>query len=63
MLNDLKKAAAEMNVPVKTSDLVGQDAQVPDLGAMTGQAAVRSRCPRAAISGPINTGATAWCCR
>ena len=36
VLNDLKKAAAEMNVPVKTSDLVGKDGQVPDLGAMSG---------------------------
>ena len=32
VLNDLKKAAAEMNIPVKTSDLVGKDGQVPDLG-------------------------------
>ena len=36
VLNDLKKAAAEMNLPLKTSDLVGKDGQVPDLGAMSG---------------------------
>ena len=40
VLNDLKKAAAEMKVPVKSSDLVGQDGQVPDLGAMSGPGAV-----------------------
>ena len=43
VLNDLKKAAAEMNVPLKTSDLVGKDGQVPDLGAMSGQVRWRSR--------------------
>ena len=35
-LNDLKKAAGELNIPVKTSELVGKDGQVPDLGAMSG---------------------------
>ena len=40
VLNDLKKAAAEMNVPVKSSDLVGKDGQVPDLGAMSGPGSV-----------------------
>ena len=40
VLNDLKKAAAEMKVPFKSSDLVGQDGQVTDLGAMSGPGAV-----------------------
>jgi peptidyl-prolyl cis-trans isomerase D len=58
VLNDLKKAAAEMNVPVKTSDLVGKDGQVPDLGAMSGAASVAFSLAQGAISGPINTGRT-----
>jgi peptidyl-prolyl cis-trans isomerase D len=55
-LNDLKKAAAELNIPVKTSDMVGKDAQVPDLGPMGGQASVAFTLAKGAISGPINTG-------
>jgi peptidyl-prolyl cis-trans isomerase D len=55
-LNDLHKAAAEMNIPVKSSDLVGKDGQVPDLGAMSGQASVAFTLAKGAISGPINTG-------
>ena len=55
-LGDLRKAAAEMNVPVKTSDLVGQDAQVQEVGAMSGQAAAIFSLPKGGISGPINEG-------
>ena len=51
VLNDLKKAAAEMNVPFKSSDLVGQDGQVPDLGAMSGPGSVAFTLPKGAISG------------
>jgi peptidyl-prolyl cis-trans isomerase D len=58
VLNDLKKASAEMNVPFKTSELVGHDGQVPDLGAMSGPAEVAFSLPKGAISGPINTGRT-----
>jgi peptidyl-prolyl cis-trans isomerase D len=58
VLGDLKKAAAEMNVPVKSSDLVGQDAQVPDLGAMSGPGAVAFTMAKGAISGPITAGQT-----
>jgi peptidyl-prolyl cis-trans isomerase D len=58
VLNDLKKAAAEMNLPLKTSDLVGKDGQVPDLGAMSGQGSVAFSLAKGAISGPINTGRT-----
>ena len=57
VLNDLHKAAAEMNLPVKTSDLVGRDSQVPDVGALTGAAAVVFSLPKGGISGPINEGA------
>src|ERR1700730_1907745 len=56
LLNDLKKAAAEMNLPLKTSDLVGKDAQVPEIGAMSGAGAVAFTLAKGEISGPINTG-------
>ncbi len=56
VLNDLKKAAAEMKIPVKTSDLVGRDGQVPDLGAMSGQASVAFSLPVGGIAGPLNAG-------
>ena len=56
VLNDLQKAAAEMKIPVKISDLVGQDGQVPDLGAMSGPGAVAFTLAKGGISGPINTG-------
>ena len=56
VLNSLQKAAAEMNVPVKTSDLVGKEAQVPDLGAMSGPGSVVFSLAKGAISGPINAG-------
>ena len=55
---DLKKAAAGMNVPVKTSDMVDKSAQVPDLGPMTGVGSVAFTLAKGAISGPLNTGAT-----
>ena len=58
VLNDLRKAAAEMNVPVKTSELVGKDGQVPDVGAMSGPGAVAFTLPKGGISPPINAGRT-----
>ncbi len=56
VLNDLAKAAAEMKLPVKTSDLVGRDTQIPDVGSMSGPASVLFTLPRNGISGPINEG-------
>ena len=56
--NDLKKAAAEANLQVKSSDLVGHDGQVPDLGSLAGAASVVFTLPQGQISGPINTGRT-----
>jgi peptidyl-prolyl cis-trans isomerase D len=56
VLNDLSKAAAEMKLPIKTSDLVGRDAQVQDLGSLTGAAEVLFSLPKGGISGPINQG-------
>ncbi len=52
-LGDLHKAAAEMNIPVKTSDLVGKDGQVPDLGSMAGPAAVAFSLPKGGVSNAI----------
>jgi peptidyl-prolyl cis-trans isomerase D len=57
ILNDLRKAAAEMKLEVKSSDLVGHDAQVPEVGAMSGAASVAFTLPKGGISGPINEGA------
>jgi peptidyl-prolyl cis-trans isomerase D len=57
-LNDLKKAAAELKLPVKSSGLVGQDGQVTDLGAMSGPGAVAFTLGKGGISGPINAGQT-----
>jgi len=55
-LNSVAKAAAEMKLTVKTSDLVGRDAQVPGLGAMSGPASVAFTLPKGGISGPLNEG-------
>jgi peptidyl-prolyl cis-trans isomerase D len=57
VLNDLKKAAAEMKVPVKTSDLVAQDGQVPDVGSMSGPGKVAFSLAKGQVSGPIDAGA------
>jgi peptidyl-prolyl cis-trans isomerase D len=56
VLNDLKKAAAEMDIPLKTSELVGKDGQVPDLGSMSGPGSVAFSLAKGAISGPLNVG-------
>jgi peptidyl-prolyl cis-trans isomerase D len=55
--HDLKRAAKELGASVKTSDFVLPDGQVPDLGSMTGQAAVAFTLKPGEISGPINSGA------
>jgi peptidyl-prolyl cis-trans isomerase D len=52
-LGDLHKAAAEFKLDVKSSDLVGQDAQVPDVGALSGPASVVFTMQKGAVSGPI----------
>jgi peptidyl-prolyl cis-trans isomerase D len=54
--HDLKKAAKELGAEVKTSDFVLPDGQVPDIGSMTGQAAVAFTMKPGDISGPINSG-------
>lgn len=57
-MGDLRKAAASMNIPVQTSDLVGKDGQVPQVGAMTGPASVAFSMAKGEISGPLNAGRT-----
>jgi peptidyl-prolyl cis-trans isomerase D len=54
--HDLKRAAKELGATVKTSDSVLPDGQVPDIGSMTGQAAVAFSMKPGDISGPINSG-------
>jgi peptidyl-prolyl cis-trans isomerase D len=56
VLNDLRKAAAEMKIPVKSSDLVGRDGQVPDVGSMAGPGSAAFSLDKGAISAPINEG-------
>jgi peptidyl-prolyl cis-trans isomerase D len=53
--HDLKKAAKELGATVKTSDLVAPDGQVPDIGAMSGEASVAFTMKPGDISGPIET--------
>ncbi|HZQ91161.1 MAG TPA: peptidylprolyl isomerase [Terriglobales bacterium] len=53
-LHDLKKAAKELNVPVKTSELVTIDSQVPDLGGMSGPVSVAFDMKPGEISDAIN---------
>jgi peptidyl-prolyl cis-trans isomerase D len=55
--HDLKKAAKELGATMKTSELVAPDGQVPDVGSMTGQAAVAFTMKPGEISAPINSGA------
>ena len=51
--HDLKKAAKEVGATVKTSELVGPDGQVPDIGALTGPASVVFSMKPGQITGPI----------
>jgi peptidyl-prolyl cis-trans isomerase D len=51
---DLAKAAKEAGATVKTSDLVGPDGQVPDLGQVAQVAPQLMDLPVGAISGPIS---------
>jgi peptidyl-prolyl cis-trans isomerase D len=52
--HDLKKAAKELGATVKTSDFVAPDGQVPDVGSMSGGAAVAFSMKPGDISGPIS---------
>lgn len=55
--HDLKKAAKELGANLKTSDFVGPDGQVPDIGSMTGSASVAFALKPGEISGPVVSGA------
>ncbi len=55
-LNDLHKAAAELNIPVKSSELVDHKGTVPDVGEMSGPASAVFDLPKGGISGPLNAG-------
>jgi peptidyl-prolyl cis-trans isomerase D len=54
--HDLAKAAKDVGATVKTSDLVGPDGQVPDLGQVAQVAPQLLDMTAGAISGPISTG-------
>lgn len=54
--HDLKRAAKELGATMKTSDYVLPDGQVPDIGSMSGQAAVAFTMKPGEISGPIMSG-------
>ena len=54
--HDLKKAAKELGATLKTSEFVLPEGQVPDIGSMTGQAAVAFSMKPGDISGPISSG-------
>jgi len=56
--NDLAKAAKEVGATVKSSDLVGQTGQVPDLGQLGQVAPQLFDLAVGNISGPINAGRT-----
>jgi peptidyl-prolyl cis-trans isomerase D len=57
--HDLKRAAKELGATMKTSDFVLPDGQVPDVGAMSGQASVAFTMKPGEISGPVTSGANA----
>jgi peptidyl-prolyl cis-trans isomerase D len=56
--NDLAKAAKEMGASFKTSDLVDQTGQVPELGAVGQVAPQLFEMTPGTVSGPINAGRT-----
>ena len=53
--NDLARAAKELGISVKTSDLVGRTGQVPDIGQLTSAAPGLFDLNDGQISNPINT--------
>jgi len=54
--HDLKKAAKEAGATLKTSEMVTRQSQVPDIGALSGPAAVVFTLKPGEISGPIDQG-------
>ncbi len=56
--HNLQKASKELGATLKTSDFVLPDGQVPDIGSMSGPAAVAFTMKPGDISGPINSTST-----
>lgn len=56
-LHSLKQAAKEVGADYKTSDFVGANAPVPELGSLSGPAAVLFDMDPGQISGPLTAGA------
>jgi peptidyl-prolyl cis-trans isomerase D len=56
--HDLAKAAKEVGATIKTSDLVGHDAQVPDIGSLAQSAPTLFDLSSGEISTAINNGTT-----
>src|SRR5580698_5361667 len=56
--NDLAKAAKEVGATIKSSDLVGRDAQVPDIGQLSTAAPALFDLKVGQISQAINSGRT-----
>lgn len=56
--HDLAKAAKEVGATIKTSDLVGRDQQVPDIGALASAAPALFDLTIGQISNAINNGTT-----
>jgi peptidyl-prolyl cis-trans isomerase D len=56
--NDLAKAAKEVGATIKTSDLVGHDAQVPDIGSLAQSAPALFDLSIGQISSAINNQTT-----
>jgi peptidyl-prolyl cis-trans isomerase D len=56
--NDFEKAAKEAGATVKTSDLVGREGQVPDVGQLATAAPQLFSLNPGQVSGAINTGRT-----
>lgn len=56
--NDLAKAAKEVGATIKSSDLVGRDQQVPDIGQLSTSAPSLFDMNVGQISGAINNGTT-----
>jgi peptidyl-prolyl cis-trans isomerase D len=54
--HDLDKAAKEVGATVKTSDFVDANAQIPEVGAMSGPASVAFTMPVGAISNALQGG-------
>ncbi len=54
--HNLKRAAKELGATVKSSELVGVNSQVPDLGSMNGPAGEAFKLKVGEISGPIYDG-------